>query len=118
MIVKDSGRLRMMEKLCKDKGINTVVLVLDNGEDAFFSSETADFTAIEVLLFEMACTKDSCQLGTLYVNTAIRPLDVIDLERLKVSRIFRVITNEKSGDGLLESAKELEMLVESEKDAQ
>ena len=31
MIVKDSGRLRMMEKLCKDKGINTVLLVLDNG---------------------------------------------------------------------------------------
>jgi hypothetical protein len=66
----------------------------------------------------MACTKDSCQLGTIYVNTAIRPLDIVDLERLKVSRIFRVITNEKSGDGLLESAKELGVIVESEKDAQ
>ena len=32
MNTKDSGRLRIMEKLCSDKKLNTVLLVLANGE--------------------------------------------------------------------------------------
>ena len=117
MITKDSGRLRMMEKLCSDKGINTVVIVLQNGEDAYFSSETSAFTAIENLLFEMAKTKDSSEKSTVYMNTTIRPIEVLDLEQLIAAGVMRVVTNDKVGEGLRESAKDLSIIIESEKDA-
>jgi hypothetical protein len=117
MITKDSGRLRMMEKLCSDKGVNTVVIVLQNGEDAYFSSETSAFTAIENLLFEMAKTKDSSEKSTVYMNTTIRPIEVLDLEQLIAAGVMRVVTNDKVGEGLMESAKALSIIIESEKDA-
>ena len=116
MILKDTGRLRMMEKLCSEKGLNTVLLVLANGEDAYFSSETTTFTAIENLLFEMAKTPESSEKGTAYVNTAIRPLEISDLDKLIAGGVTRVITNEKVGEGLRESAKELDIVISSEKD--
>ena len=117
MITRDSGRLRMMEKLCSDKGVNTVVIVLQNGEDAYFSSETSAFTAIENLLFEMAKTKDSSEKSTVYMNTTIRPIEVLDLEQLIAAGVMRVVTNDKVGEGLMESAKDLSIIIESEKDA-
>ena len=117
MITKDSGRLRMMEKLCSDKGVNTVVIVLQNGEDAYFSSETSAFTAIENLLFEMAKTKDSSEKSTVYMNTTIRPIEVLDLEQLIAAGVMRVVANDKVGEGLMESAKDLSIIIESEKDA-
>ena len=116
MITRDSGRLRMMEKLCSDKGVNTVVIVLQNGEDAYFSSETSAFTAIENLLFEMAKTKDSSEKSTVYMNTTIRPIEVLDLEQLIAGGITRVITNGIIGEGLRESAKELDIVITSEKE--
>jgi|TARA_R110002074_G_scaffold193604_3_gene359449 hypothetical protein len=117
MITKDSGRLRIMEKLCSDKSLNTVLLVLANGKDSYFSSETVSFTAIENLLFEMAKTPDSSDKGTVYVNTGIRPIELSDLDKLIAGGITRVITNEKVGEGLRESAKELDIVIISEKDA-
>ena len=82
MITKDSGRLRIAEKLCSEKGLNTVLLVLANGEDSYFASETVSFTAIENLLFEMAKTPDSSDKATVYVNTRIRPIELSDLDKL------------------------------------
>ena len=113
---KDIGRLRIMEKLCSDKGLNTVLLVLSNGKDSYFSSETPDFTAIESLLFEMAKTPDSSDKSTIYVNTAIRPIELSDLDKLIAGGVTRVISNEKAGEGLLESSKEMNIVIFSEKD--
>ena len=113
---KDIGRLRIMEKLCSDKGLNTVLLVLSNGKDSYFSSETPDFTAIESLLFEMAKTPDSSDKASAYVNTNIRPIEVSDLDQLIAGGITRVITNGIIGEGLKESAKELDIVIFSEKD--
>ena len=106
-----------MEKLCSEKGLNTVLLVLANGEDSYFSSETTSFTAIENLLFEMAKTTDSSDKATVYVNTRIRPIELSDLDMLIAGGITRVITNEKVGEGLLESSKDLDIVIVSEKDA-
>ena len=106
-----------MEKLCSEKGLNTVLLVLANGEDSYFSSETTSFTAIENLLFEMAKTTDSSNKATVYVNTRIRPIELSDLDILIAGGITRVITNEKVGEGLLESSKDLDIVIVSEKDA-
>ena len=117
MITKDSGRLRIAEKLCSEKGLNTVLLVLANGEDSYFASETVSFTAIENLLFEMAKTPDSSDKATVYVNTRIRPIELSDLDILIAGGITRVITNEKVGEGLLESSKDLDIVIVSEKDA-
>ena len=117
MITKDSGRLRIAEKLCSEKGLNTVLLVLANGEDSYFASETVSFTAIENLLFEMAKTPDSSDKATVYVNTRIRPIELSDLDSLIAGGITRVITNEKVGEGLLESSKDLDIVIVSEKDA-
>jgi hypothetical protein len=117
MITKDSGRLRIAEKLCSEKGLNTVLLVLDNGEDSYFASETVSFTAIENLLFEMAKTPDSSDKATVYVNTRIRPIELSDLDKLIAGGITRVITNEKVGEGLIESSKDLDIVIVSEKDA-
>jgi hypothetical protein len=117
MITKDSGRLRIAEKLCSEKGLNTVLLVLANGEDSYFASETVSFTAIENLLFEMAKTPDSSDKATVYVNTRIRPIELSDLDKLIAGGITRVITNEKVGEGLLESSKDLDIVIVSEKDA-
>ena len=117
MITKDSGRLRIAEKLCSEKGLNTVLLVLANGEDSYFASETVSFTAIENLLFEMAKTTDSSDKATVYVNTRIRPIELSDLDILIAGGITRVITNEKVGEGLLESSKDLDIVIVSEKDA-
>ena len=117
MITKDSGRLRIAEKLCSEKGLNTVLLVLANGEDSYFASETVSFTAIENLLFEMAKTTDSSDKATVYVNTRIRPIELSDLDMLFAGGITRVITNEKVGEGLLESSKDLDIVIVSEKDA-
>ena len=117
MISKDSGRLRIAEKLCSEKGLNTVLLVLANGEDSYFASETVSFTAIENLLFEMAKTPDSSDKATVYVNTRIRPIELSDLDKLIAGGITRVITNEKVGEGLLESSKDLDIVIVSEKDA-
>ena len=117
MITKDSGRLRIAEKLCSEKGLNTVLLVLANGEDSYFASETVSFTAIENLLFEMAKTTDSSDKATVYVNTRIRPIELSDLDKLIAGGITRVITNEKVGEGLLESSKDLDIVIVSEKDA-
>jgi hypothetical protein len=117
MITKDSGRLRIAEKLCSEKGLNTVLLVLANGEDSYFASETVSFTAIENLLFEMAKTTDSSDKATVYVNTRIRPIELSDLDMLIAGGITRVITNEKVGEGLLESSKDLDIVIVSEKDA-
>jgi hypothetical protein len=117
MITRDSGRLRTMEKLCSDTGVNTILIVLQNGEDAYFSSETSAFTAVENLLFEMAKTKDSSEKSTVYINTTIRPIEVLDLEQLIAAGVMRVVTNDKVGEGLRESAKDLSIIIESEKDA-
>ena len=117
MVIKDSGRLRIAEKLCSEKGLNTVLLVLANGEDSYFASETVSFTAIENLLFEMAKTPDSSDKATVYVNTRIRPIELSDLDKLIAGGITRVITNEKVGEGLLESSKDLDIVIVSEKDA-
>ena len=117
MMKKDIGRLRIMEKICSEKGLNTVLLVLANGEDSYFSSETASFTAIENLLFEMAKTPDSSDKATVYVNTRIRPIELSDLDKLIAGGITRVITNEKVGEGLIESSKDLDIVIVSEKDA-
>ena len=117
MVIKDSGRLRIAEKLCSEKGLNTVLLVLANGEDSYFASETVSFTAIENLLFEMAKTTDSSDKATVYVNTRIRPIELSDLDILIAGGITRVITNEKVGEGLLESSKDLDIVIVSEKDA-
>ena len=117
MITKDSGRLRIAEKLCSEKGLNTVLLVLANGEDSYFASETVSFTAIENLLFEMAKTPDSSDKATVYVNTRIRPIELSDLDKLMAGGITRVITNEKVGEGLIESSKDLDIVIVSEKDA-
>ena len=116
MMKKDIGRLRIMEKLCSEKGLNTVLLVLANGEDSYFSSETTSFTAIENLLFEMAKTPDSSEKASAYVNTNIRPIEVIDLDQLIAGGITRVITNGIIGEGLRESAKELDIVITSEKE--
>ena len=117
MVTKDSGRLRIMEKLCSEKGLNTILLVLANGEDSYFSSETITLTAVENLLFEMAKTLDSSDKGTVYINTKIRPIEVLDLEQLIAAGVMRVVTNDKVGEGLRESAKDLSIIIESEKDA-
>ena len=117
MINRDSGRLRTMEKLCSDTGVNTILIVLQNGEDAYFSSETSAFTAVENLLFEMAKTKDSSEKSTVYINTTIRPIELLDLEQLIAAGVMRVVTNDKVGEGLRESAKDLSIIIESEKDA-
>ena len=117
MITKDSGRLRIAEKLCSEKGLNTVLLVLANGEDSYFASETVSFTAIENLLFEMAKAPDSSDKATVYVNTRIRPIELSDLDMLIAGGITRVITNEKVGEGLIESSKDLDIVIVSEKDA-
>jgi hypothetical protein len=114
MITRDSGRLRTMEKLCSDTGVNTILIVLQNGEDAYFSSETSAFTAVENLLFEMAKTSEK---STVYMNTTIRPIEVLDLEQLIAAGVMRVVTNDKVGEGLRESAKDLSIIIESEKDA-
>jgi hypothetical protein len=117
MITKDQGRLRIAERLCSEKGLNTVLLVLANGEDSYFSSETVSFTAIENLLFEMAKTPDSSDKATVYVNTRIRPIELSDLDKLIAGGITRVVTNEKVGEGLIESSKDLDIVIVSEKDA-
>ena len=117
MNTKDSGRLRIMEKLCSDRGLNTVLLVLANGEDSYFSSETATFTAIENLLYEMAKTPDSSNKATAYINTRIRPIELSDLDKLIAGGIRRIVTNDKVGGGLLESSKDLHIVIDSEKDA-
>ena len=118
MVTKDSGRLRIMEKLCSDHGLNTILLVLANGEDSYFSSETVTLTAVENLLFEMAKTPDSSDKGTVYINTKIRPLEFFDLDKLIAGGIVRVVTNGSVGEGLLQSAKKLGIIVESEQDAE
>ena len=114
---KDSGRLRIMEKLCSERGLNTVLLVLANGEDSYFSSETVTFTAIENLLYEMAKTPDSSNKATAYINTRIRPIELSDLDKLIAGGITRIVTNDKVGGGLLESSKDLHIVIDSEKDA-
>ena len=116
MNTKDSGRLRIMEKLCSDKKLNTVLLVLANGEESYFGSETITFTAIENLLFTMDRTSDSSDKGTVYINTKIRPLEFFDLDKLIAGGVVRVVTNGSVGEGLLESARKLGIVVESEKD--
>ena len=65
----------------------------------------------------MAKTPDSSDKATIYVNTGIRPIELSDLDKLIAGGITRVITNEKVGEGLRESAKELDIVIISEKDA-
>ena len=93
-----------------------MLLVLANGEDSYFSSETTSFTAIENLLFEMAKTPDSSEKASAYVNTTLRPLEISDLDKLIAGGITRVVTNGIVGEGLRESAKELDIVITSEKD--
>ena len=65
----------------------------------------------------MAKTTDSSDKATVYVNTRIRPIELSDLDILIAGGITRVITNEKVGEGLLESSKDLDIVIVSEKDA-
>ena len=115
---KDSERLRKMEELCSAKKLNSVLLVLANGTDRYFGCETVTLSAIENLLFTMAKTPDSSDKGTVYINTKIRPLEFFDLDKLIAGGIVRVVTNGSVGEGLLQSAKTLGIVVESEKDAE
>ena len=111
---KDKGRLRMMEKLCTDKGVNCSLLVLKNGVDACWSTESASFTSIEMLMFSMAKVEDTSDKATVYVNTKIRPIEVKDIEILIESGVIRIVSNNPIGDGLKENIKDLDIIIESE----
>ena len=64
----------------------------------------------------MAKTPDSSEKASAYVNTNIRPIEGGDLDQLIAGGITRVVTNGIIGEGLRESAKELDIMITSEKD--
>lgn len=105
---KDKSRLRIMEEMGED----VALLILDNGEDAYYSFPNENLSALDVLICEMAKTKDSSDKSTLYM----RKKEFYDFNRLQAAGIRRVITNGLNPETVVAAGKRFDLILISEQD--